>query len=853
MLEALRYAVDQINKNSSLLFGQKLGYLIYDTCRSTDKMKKNLFSVALFRGSPGLIGPPTSDESILCSPVLEIFGRPVISYYATSMDLENRGKYGNFFRTVPSDRYQVFALLDIVRHFNWTYISTVNSHGNYGQRETDYFISMAVENRICIAVRSVLPEKPTSMDYTNSIKELMSDKKSKVVILITTAEDTKGLFSAAKKFGIKRGRFVWISSTSWGMHTSLTSGLEDTANGALILNYDHLQDYGFRKYFLNLSYLNTKYVWFREFWEDVFNCTFGPAKDDTKKIACNGTETIKIGRGYDRFTSVRGVITAVNTVACVLREVIVKICPVPGINRTNCIQRMKLSRYRNYLGVKVLSLLKRNSYNCTGIPGVVSFDSNGGVKGYFEILNFRGTTYKQIGYWSGSPSTYSVGNSLHIQASILWGDNSTFLPISVCSTKCQGGEISVRDPRKPVCCWNCLGGEENEIVVNNTFQACPPRHRPTTDRAACVAIPLLYVSISDSLPVMILLLSVLGILLNTFVLGMFIKHRSTKIIKASGTELCYVILAGTYLCFLAPGAFLIEPSTISCGLRRFISGISLTTCYTPLFLKTNRLYRIFRTAKSSLGRPLLISPCSQLLICISLIGLQALLGITWTLADAPAVDYALTNKKTLVVICISDVKTLFLNLSLCFVLMAANTWYAFKTRKFPKNFNETQTIGVTMYISCMLWAIFVPLYLWSGESSNVFLQLYIISIFCDVIGFVSLIGLFGQKIMLLIYPKLIEPEEESSYNRFSTLSHGDSFLKLHDAKMRKGSLADGRECQCRQRMLTFKQTVSKYTSTADLQDEQSNYASTFDVHRIDNVQETGSMETEQCAIGDKVC
>ena len=850
MFEALRYAVNQINKNMSLLFGQRLGYSVYDTCRSTNRMKEYLSRVILTDGSPGLIGPATSDESILCSPVLDIFNNPVVSYYATSMDLENRGKYGNFFRTVPSDRYQVFALLDIVRHFNWTYISTVNSHGNYGQRGTDYFISMVGENGICIAVRNVLPENPSVTDYKNSIKELMSDSKSRVVILITTAEDTKGLLSAAKGIGLKQGRFIWISSTSWATHTSLLHGLEDVADGALILNYDYLGDYGFGQYFLNLSYKNGNYGWFKEFWEDVFACTFSPGKNNLKEIACTGNETMMIGKGYNKFTSVKGVIEAVNTQVCFLRRYIQLLCPVAGINRTICIQSKVKSTFRmRYLGSFVLQLMKKSSYNCTGTPGAVSFDANGGVNGYFEILYLRRSTYSHIGFWRGSSSSYSTrGKSLNIQSDILWDGNSSSLPVSTCSRKCKAGEISAGEPGKPICCWDCIACGENEFVLNNTCKQCPPKQRPTPLRISCVAVPLVYVSLYNNMPITILILTVIGMVMNSFVLGMFIKHRNTKIVKASGIELCYVVLAGTYLCFMSPGAFLSRPSPIICGLRRFIASISLTTVYTPLFLKTNRLYRIFKSARSSIRRPVLISPRSQILICISLIGLQALLGITWTLGDRPVAHYSPTDQKVaLAVVCTSDVKTLFLNLSPCFVLMAACTWFAFKTRKFPKNFNEAQSIGVTMYLSCLLWAIFIPLYLWARESSDRFLSLYVISIFCDTIGFFNLIGLFGQKIMLLIYPKSVEPEENATYDRFSTLDNGDSSMKLRQVRMRRGSLDERKDRnECRLRKLT----CNKYTSTFDLLDERRTHVGTLELFEVENIHDSNSIQIDKACIED---
>ena len=38
------------------------------------------------------------------------------------------------------------------------------------------------------------------------------------------------------------------------------------------------------------------------------------------------------------------------------------------------------------------------------------------------------------------------------------------------------------------------------------------------------------------------------------------------------------------------------------------------------------------------------------------------------------------------------------------------TIYAVKTRNFPENFNEAKFIGFSMYVTCVIWIAFVPLY-----------------------------------------------------------------------------------------------------------------------------------------------
>uniref|UniRef100_S4RHY1 G-protein coupled receptors family 3 profile domain-containing protein n=1 Tax=Petromyzon marinus TaxID=7757 RepID=S4RHY1_PETMA len=44
------------------------------------------------------------------------------------------------------------------------------------------------------------------------------------------------------------------------------------------------------------------------------------------------------------------------------------------------------------------------------------------------------------------------------------------------------------------------------------------------------------------------------------------------------------------------------------------------------------------------------------------------------------------------------------------LLIMSCTYYAFKTRNVPENFNEAKYIAFTMYTTCIIWLAFVPIY-----------------------------------------------------------------------------------------------------------------------------------------------
>ena len=63
-------------------------------------------------------------------------------------------------------------MADIVNYFNWTYISTVASSGEYGEQGIDSFQREARARNICIAVTAKLPHSSTPAHFEGIIKEL---------------------------------------------------------------------------------------------------------------------------------------------------------------------------------------------------------------------------------------------------------------------------------------------------------------------------------------------------------------------------------------------------------------------------------------------------------------------------------------------------------------------------------------------------------------------------------------------------------------------------------------------------------------------------------------------------------
>lgn len=745
-VEAMRYALNIINKNNSeFLFGMKARFKILDTCRNTGTLAR-LFPYTLSGYYMGVIGPTSSDEASLAAVVHGSREAAVVSHEATSSMFENRETYRNFFRTVPSDALQVKALVDTVKYFNWSYISTIHSDGEYGQRGIASFSLLAESKKICIAKNIPLPPHPTENDYRTAIESLTAATKAKVVIMFTLPEDTRELIKMAGN--LKVNTITWISSTGWKEDAVGTQ--KDGGKGALILKPADSADVHFMEYFMNLKANTNNYEWFREFWSDVFNCTFGGTVNK-----CSGNESLINSHFISKYAAVEPVLNAVQSIACSLRKSIIERCPKKTLT---CINRIKSQTYN--FEKDVVKFLRTGNSTCPELLHTVNMNKYGYYYRDFHIMNFNGSDYTQVGVWRYNETTQRRSLQFKENADIIWAQGK--LPLSYCSLPCKAGEIKTPGERSSSCCFKCQKCGMNDIVVNGSCKTCDEHTKANAARLACNVLPSAYMEVDGVAGVATIISSSIGIILNTAVLVFFIKYKNSRIVKASSRELSLIILIALYICFVSPLIFLMKPFLIVCGLQRFIIGISLAGCYTPLMLKTNRIYRIFTAAKVMTSKPALVSPKSQIIMCTSLIGVQLLLGITWVVGDPPKViSMNIQNDTKVAVYCKTKAFNVVLNLVPCLVVMAISTVYAYKTRKFPSNFNEAVNIGITMYVSCFIWGVFITLiFFLETNKENVFALTFIIADFPIAIGLVSLFGLFGPMVKKLITQQDVNPGQE---------------------------------------------------------------------------------------------
>lgn len=182
-------------------------------------------------------------------------------------------------------------MADIVEYFNWTYVNTVASEGEYGEMGIDSFRQECRHRNICIAVSEKVPLNADASRFDEIIGRLKVKTMARVVILFLRVEDARDLMSAAKRQN-STGHFIWIASDGWGKEEMpvRVAGNEIAAEGALTIELQTTPISEFDTYFRRLTPdSNGRNPWFREYWSHAHDCAFADTAVATTTTGDNGS------------------------------------------------------------------------------------------------------------------------------------------------------------------------------------------------------------------------------------------------------------------------------------------------------------------------------------------------------------------------------------------------------------------------------------------------------------------------------------------------------------------------------------------------------------------------------------
>ncbi|KAM6988155.1 extracellular calcium-sensing receptor-like [Tautogolabrus adspersus] len=771
----MAFAIDEINKNSNLLPNLTLGYSLYDNCATLVVGFSAALSLVSGReeqfmiqenclGTPpvlGIVGDSFSTFSIATSDVIGLFKLPMVSYFATCSCLSNRKRFPSFFRTIPSDAFQVRAMIQILKRFGWTWAGLLVSDDDYGLHVARSFQSdLAQSGGGCLAYSEILPwgDKPAEL---KRIVEVMKKSTARVVIVFAHQIHTIQLMEEVVKQNVKG--LQWLASEAWASAVVLqTPRLMPYLGGTLGIAIRRGDIPGLREFlsqirpdFNDINWDKNSMV--RQFWEYTFQCRFAPPPGwvEAGGALCTGNEDLQTAKtqllDVSNLRPEYNIYKAVYSLAYALDDMLRCVPGTGPFSRPNCAALQRLEAWQ------LMYYLEKVNFT-TPFGDQVSFDENGNALPIYDIMNWlwlpNGTTKLQTVGVVTKSAFKGEELTLH-EDQIFWNFDSKQPPQSVCSESCQPGTRMARK-KGPICCFDCVPCSEGKFSNETDSMectSCPEDFWSSPKHDHCVPKKTEFLSFHEPLGICLTTASLLGTFLCAVVLGIFIRHRSTPMVRANNTELSFLLLVSLKLCFLCSLLFIGRPRLWTCKLRHATFGIIFVLCVSCILVKTMVVLAVFKASKPGGGAVLKwFGAMQQRGTVLVLTSIQAAICTIWIVLSSP---FPHKNTKyyndKIVYECVvgSTIGFIFL-LGYIGILAILSFLLAFLARNLPDNFNEAKLITFSMLIFCAVWVAFVPAYVNSpGKYAD---AVEIFAILASSFGL--LVSLFGPKCYII----LLRPE-----------------------------------------------------------------------------------------------
>uniref|UniRef100_A0A4W6FBH1 G-protein coupled receptors family 3 profile domain-containing protein n=1 Tax=Lates calcarifer TaxID=8187 RepID=A0A4W6FBH1_LATCA len=712
--QTMAFAIDEINRNSNLIPNVTLGYSLYDNCLQLGIGFRAALSLASGQeeqvllhetcvGTPpvlSIVGDSSSTRSIAISTVLGLYRVPMVSYFATCSCLSDRQKFPSFFRTIPSDAFQVHAMIQILKRFGWTWVGLLVSDDDYGLHAARSFQSdLGPSGGGCLAYTEIVPWDDNPAEFRRIVGVI---KKSTARVVITKYY-LSGMVVRQNVTGLQ-----WIASEAW--------------TAAAVFQTPRL-----------MPYLGgTLGVAVNQFWEYTFQCRFAPPPAgwvEAGGALCTGQEDLEsVETEFLDVSDLRSeynVYKAVYALAYALDDML-QCEPGRGpFSGHSCGNLQKLEPWQ------LVYYLEKVNFT-TSFGDQVSFDENGDVLPIYDIMNWQWlpdgrTKVQTVGEVKKSAFK---GEELTLdEDKIFWNFESKEPPRSVCSESCPPGTRMARKKGEPECCFDCVPCSEGKIS-NKTGEystectSCPEDFWSSPQRDHCVPKTTEFLSFHESLGICLTATSLLGTFICAVVLGIFIYYRQTPIVRANNSELSFQLF--------------------------------FVLCVSCILVKTMVVLAVFKASKPG-GEASLkwFGAVQQRGTVLVLTSIQAVICTVWLLSSSPAPHKNLQyhNDKIVYECVVGSTVGFAVLLGYIGLLASLSFLLAFLARNLPDSFNEAKLITFSMLIFCAVWVAFVPAYISSpGKYADAVEAFAILAS-----SFGLLMALFGPKCYII----LLRPERNT--------------------------------------------------------------------------------------------
>ncbi|KAM7340475.1 hypothetical protein ACRRTK_001090 [Alexandromys fortis] len=241
---------------------------------------------------------------------------------------------------------------------------------------------------------------------------------------------------------------------------------------------------------------------------------------------------------------------------------------------------------------------------------------------------------------------------------------------------------------------------------------CPEDQYANREQNQCIPKPVVFLDYKEPLGMALALMALCFSAFTTVVLGVFVKHHDTPIVKANNRKLSYILLISLIFCFLCTLLFIGHPNSATCVMQQITFGVVFTVAISTVLAKTVTVLLAFKLTVP--GRRMSffqLSRAPKYIITICLF-IQIILCAIWLQFSPPFIDTDPHSEPgQIIIVCNKGSVTAFYCVLGYHGFLALGSFIvAFLARNLPDTFNEAKMLTFSMFLFCSVWVTFLPVY-----------------------------------------------------------------------------------------------------------------------------------------------
>ncbi|XP_060232391.1 vomeronasal type-2 receptor 116-like, partial [Meriones unguiculatus] len=768
ILLTLYFAIEEINRDLQLLPNVSLGFQVYNAFNSNKRTLEGPLMLVSGKSdyipncqcktqhkALGIISGTRPEFSTAIGTYLELYKVPQVTYGPFDIELSDKVTLPSLYQMSPKDRGLAHGVISLLLHFGWTWVGIFVVDNLKGEEVLSHLKAEMTSEDICVAFTQKFPVYwKEGLKYVAGLVDL--NQHTQVSVQVFYGDINELLFCINNEILLARGK-VWIMAKQHFIYLESAAGdyyLLKFFRGSISFSKKRTI-HGLKNFLEDLT--PNRYPGdfnFYKFWIDNYSCS-PPVMQCKYPKPCPANTSLNIKhKKLDLMTISEpsySIWNAVYAVAHALHKMLLTKTEIESKQDRNTDWLLPWQLHPFLKKIKVA--------NAAGDE--ISFDENKKIMETYDILNFVEYTkhisllFKVGEFVFKSPQDQAFFIS---EVMIKWPSNFNQTPQSVCSQSCGPGFWKVPQEERPICCFSCVFCPEQHIS-NQTDQqeciSCSSQQYPNPGRIKCLPKTVTFLSFEDPLGMALACTALFCSVITTAVLGIFLKHRESPIVKANNRTLSYILLISILFCSICSFLFIGHPNTASCILQQITFALVFTLAISTVLAKTLTVILAFRVMKPGRTmRRLFVSVVYNAVIPICVL-IQLILSGVWLGTSPPYIDTDVHSEYSHVIILCNkgSVTSFYCVLAYLGTLALGSFTMAFLVRNLHDTFNEAKFLTFSMLVFCSVWVTFIPVYQSTKGKAMVAVEVFSI--------LASSAGLLGCIFFPKCYIILLRPDKNS--------------------------------------------------------------------------------------------